>query len=171
MKTLSKIFLMTLILISSSTVAAEEEIGVRDSTIIFGTGVAVQVGAVGLITYGPPGTEPVAAIAFIGTGVMMDIVGDSLGHNGNMFWTAAATYLGSLAGGAIGWAGANSVGNSQAENFALHAAVFSMGPLFGTLAYRWSNEPKQELTVRLTPTVLETPSQTRISGLGLSGTF
>ena len=171
MKTLSKIFLMTLILISSSTVAAEEEVGFRDSAVIFGAGVAVQVGAVGLITYGPAGTEPVAAIAFIGTGIVMDIVGDSLGHNGNMFWTAAATYLGSLAGGAIGWAGANSVENSPAENFALHAAVFSMGPLFGTLAYRWSNEPKQELALRLTPTVLETPSQTRISGLWLSGTF
>ena len=84
MKTLSKIFLMTLILISSSTVAAEEEVGFRDSAIIFGTGVAVQVGAVSLITHGPTGTEPVAAIAFISTGVIMDIVGDSLGHNGNV---------------------------------------------------------------------------------------
>ena len=51
MKTLSKIFLMTLILISSSTEAAEEEVDFRDSAIIFDTGVAVQVGAVGLINY------------------------------------------------------------------------------------------------------------------------
>ena len=88
-----------------------------------------------------------------------------------MFWTAAATYLGTLAGGALGWAGANSVGNSPAENFALHAAMFSMDPLFGTLGYRWSNEPKQKLTLKLTPAVLKTPSQTRISGLGLNGIF
>ena len=88
---------MTLILISSSTVAAEEEVGFRDGAIIFGTGVAIQVSAVGQLLMdrrAPNQWLPSLSSAPGSYGHRWR----PLGHNGNMFWTAAATYLGSLAG-------------------------------------------------------------------------
>ena len=160
--------------ICASTVHANEKdsLDMADASIIFGTGLALQVGSLALGTV--EGAEPVAYLGFMGAGIVMDIVGDSLGHNGNMFWTFTGTLAGTVVGAGLGWAvgtGWEKNPPSKTEAFLGTAAIFSIGPLLGTLAYHWSNTPKTSTSARLMPLILESPDQERVQGLSLIGTF
>ena len=171
----TRIFFISLIfaMCATSAFASEQnELGFRDASIIFGTGLTLQVGSLMLVEYEE--AAPFSAILFLGTGIAMDLVGDALGHNGNMLATFLGTLGGTIVGAGLGWAIGHSLENSNAgktEEFLATATVLSIGPLVGTLAYHWSNQPKTKASVSLMPTTLESPSGRRVHGMSMMGSF
>jgi len=154
----------------------KDSLDLADASIIFGTGLALQVGslALGSAEGAGEGAGAVAYVGFMGAGIVMDIVGDSLGHNGNMFWTFTGTLAGTVVAAGLGWAVGTSWENnppSKTEEFLGTAAIFSIGPLLGTLAYHWSNTPKTSKSAQLMPLMMDSPEYGRVQGLSLMGNF
>ena len=167
-------FICLSLLSAKAHAKTEKELDLRDGAVIFATGYSLQLGAI-LTLRANEDLAPLGYIAFMGSGVAMDLVGDSLGHNGHMAWTVAGTLLGTIGAASLGWVVGESMSNSgstsKTADYLISAALLSLGPLLGTLSYHWSNRPQAHINARLVPMMLESPMRRRVQGLGLSGTF
>ena len=164
-------FLVSLSLLFSVAHADEnKELGLRDGLLIFATGYGLRLGAIGTIELNE-NLAPLAAIAYLGAGYGMDLVGDQLGHNGSMGWTVVGTLAGTVIAAPIGFLAGYSDWENKVSEYLVTATILSLGPLLGTFSYHWSNRPQQKINAQLTPMILESPMQRQVQGLGISGTF
>ena len=153
--------------------AERQSLSSVDSALIFSTGVALQAGSLSLHHHFRKAT-PVAYLGVLGSGLVMSRVGDHLGYNGRLLWTVSGTLSGTSLAGGIGlmtsWQWHRDPPNNL-EEYLGSAALVSMGPLMGTLAYAWSNAQDDNASISVSPTTIPAPKGKEVRGIQVAGRF
>ena len=153
--------------------AERQSLSSVDSALIFSTGVALQAGSLSLHHHFRKAT-PVAYLGVLGSGLVMSRVGDHLGYNGRLLWTVSGTLSGTSLAGGIGWMTSwqwHRDPPNNLEEYLGSAALVSMGPLMGTLAYVWSNAQDDNASISVSPTTIPAPKGKEVRGIQVAGRF
>ena len=106
----------------------------------------------------------------LGSGLVMSRVGDHLGYNGRLSGTLSGTSLAGGIGLMTSWQWHRDPPNNL-EEYLGSAALVSMGPLMGTLAYAWSNAQDDNASISVSPTTIPAPKGKEVRGIQVAGRF